>query len=95
MTEQTTGVVSAEVDQANQRIVRKGILGAETSGASSQRIFTSWTLKGATGRERFIDGSAKTIGERLNEAYRDDDLEPEDREFLELSREHFSRLDDE
>ena len=37
----------------------------------------------------------KTLEERLNEAYRDDDLEPEEREFLELTREHFSRLDDE
>jgi hypothetical protein len=38
---------------------------------------------------------AKTLTERLNEAYRDDNLEPEEREFLELTREHFSRLDDE
>ena len=37
----------------------------------------------------------KTLTERLNEAYRDDELEPEEREFLELTREHFSRLDDE
>ena len=28
------------------------------------------------------------------EAYRDDELEPEEREFLDLTREHFSRLDD-
>lgn len=27
-------------------------------------------------------------------AYRDDELEPEEREFLDLTREHFSRLDD-
>lgn len=34
------------------------------------------------------------LTERLNEAYRDDELEPEEREFLELTREHFTRLDD-
>jgi hypothetical protein len=37
----------------------------------------------------------KTLTERLNEVYRDDELEPEEREFLELAREHVSRLDDE
>jgi hypothetical protein len=95
MTEQVMGgVVSAEVDQANQRIVERGTLGAETSGASPQRISTSWNLRGTTGEERFIEGRPKTITERLNEAYQDDDLEPEEREFLELSREHFSRLDE-
>ncbi len=36
----------------------------------------------------------ETPTERLNEAYREDGLEPEEREFLELTREHFSRLDD-
>jgi hypothetical protein len=36
-----------------------------------------------------------TLIERLNEAYHDDELEPEEREFLDLTREHFSRLDDE
>jgi hypothetical protein len=35
------------------------------------------------------------LTERLNEAYCDDDIEPEEREFLDLTREHFSRLDDE
>jgi len=35
----------------------------------------------------------KTLTERLNEAY-GDDLEPEEREFLELTKERFSRLDD-
>jgi hypothetical protein len=35
------------------------------------------------------------LTERLNNAYRDDELEPEEREFLDLTREHFSRLDDE
>lgn len=35
------------------------------------------------------------LAERLNEAYHGDELEPEEREFLELTREHFSRLDDE
>ena len=34
------------------------------------------------------------LTKRLNEAYRDDELEPEEREFLDLTREHFSRLDD-
>ena len=37
----------------------------------------------------------KTVVERLNEAYADDELEPQEREFLDLTREHFSRLDDE
>jgi len=37
----------------------------------------------------------KTVAERLEEAYGDDELEPQEREFLDLSREHFSRLDDE
>lgn len=37
----------------------------------------------------------KTVAERLEEAYGGDELEPQEREFLDLTREHFSRLDDE
>ncbi len=96
MTEQVMGVLSAEVDPETHEIAPpRGTLGEKTSGASSERVFISWTLTGATGHERLIDGSPKTLTERLNEAYRDDDLEPEEREFLDLTREHFSRLDDE
>lgn len=42
-----------------------------------------------------IPRDEKTLTERLNEAYRNDHLEPEEREFLDLTREHFSRLGDE
>jgi hypothetical protein len=40
------------------------------------------------------DGSNEgaRLTERLNEAYRNDHLEPQEREFLDLTREHFSRL---
>jgi len=41
-----------------------------------------------------IHQDEKTLTERLNEAYRNDQLEPEEREFLDLTREHFSRLDE-
>jgi hypothetical protein len=96
MTEQIVeGVVSAEVDTESSTIVPKGTLGAETSGASPQKIFVSWSISGRTGQEHLIDGSPKTLTERLSEAYSGDDLEPEEREFLDLTREHFSRLDDE
>lgn len=40
------------------------------------------------------DYESALLTERLNDAYRDDELEPEEREFLDLTREHFSRLDD-
>jgi hypothetical protein len=93
MTEQA--MVSAEVDTKRHKIVPKSVLGAETSSASLPRVFISWNLSGTTGKERFIEERPKTLTERLNEAYHDDELEPEEREFLELSREHFSRLDDE
>ncbi len=95
MTEQVVGVLSAEVDTESRTIVPKGTLGAETLGASSPKVFISWHLRGATGTERFIDDRPEAITERLNEAHRDNDLEPEEREFLELTREHFSRLDEE
>jgi len=41
-----------------------------------------------------IPHDEKTLTERLNDAYRNDHLEPEEREFLDLTREHFSRLDE-
>lgn len=55
-------------------------------------------VRSSVHRETFttpIRQEGKMLTERLDEAYRNDDLEPEEREFLELSREHFSRLDDE
>ena len=95
MTEQVMGVVSAEVDPDTHEFAPTGTLGAETSGDSLQRRQVRWVLRGATGKERFIGESPKTLAERVNEAYRDDYLEAEEQEFLELTREHFSRLDDE
>jgi hypothetical protein len=41
-----------------------------------------------------IPQDEKTLTERLNEAFRNNHLEPEEREFLDLTREHFSRLDE-
>jgi hypothetical protein len=90
MPEQTIDVVSGSGKIVNSNIGAPGGLpAAETSGVmilGSTQI--TWIeIKDAAGR--------KTLTERLNEVYRDDDLEPEEQEFLELTREHFSRLDDE
>jgi hypothetical protein len=88
MTEQIEGVLSAEVDAERRRIVPKGPLGAETSAIPSKPVNANWRT---SGQGRLI----RSLSERLDEAYRDDELEPVEREFLELTREHFSRLDDE
>lgn len=92
MTEQVVGVVSAVVDTKSRRIVRKGTLGAETSAVPSEPVNVIWK---ASGQGHLVGERPKTLTERLNDAYRDDNLEPEEREFLDLAREHFSRLDDE
>ena len=88
MTEQIEGVLSAEVDAERRRIVPKGPLGAETSAIPSEPVNANWRT---SGQGRLI----RSLSERLDEAYRDDELEPVEREFLDLTREHFSRLDDE
>ena len=81
MAEQVMGVVSAEVDQTNQRIVQKGTLGAETSGASARKVVISWSMRDATGRARFIEEQPRTLAERLDEAYKDE-LTPEEKGLL-------------
>ena len=89
MTEQAVeGVVSAEVDEANQRIVEKGMLGAETSGA--RRAFISWSIRDAAGKARFIEEQPKTLTERFNEAY-DDDARREDEEFFRTTKAYYRR----
>ncbi len=90
MTEQVMGVISAEVDTQNRRIVRTGTLGAETSGASSEGHKVRWSLKGATGQERFIEGGRKTLTERINEAY-DEEARREDEEFLRVTKSYYRR----
>jgi hypothetical protein len=93
MTEQIVdGVVSAEVDTESRRIVHKGTLGAETAAVPSKPTNVNWKKRGEV---RIIGQHHKTLAERLDDAYRDDELEPEEREFLDLTREHFSRLNDE
>lgn len=89
MTEQVVeGVVSTEVDEANQRIVEKGMLGAETSGA--RRVFISWSMQDAAGNAHFIEEQTKTLTERFNEAY-DDDARREDEEFFRTTRAYYRR----
>jgi hypothetical protein len=92
MTEQVVveGVVSAEVDSESRRIVRKGTLGAETLGASSPKVFISWSLRGATGNERFIEDQPKTLTEKFNEAY-DEEARQEDEEFFRATKTYYRR----
>jgi hypothetical protein len=87
------GVVSAEVDEANERIVEKGMLGEETAGA--RRVFISWSMQDAAGKAHFIEEQPKTLTERFNESY-DDDARREDEEFVKnLKRYHRRRFSDE
>jgi hypothetical protein len=89
MTEQIVeGVVSTGAGSQSRTVVHKGPLGAETSAVLPKPVNANWKT---SGQGRLV----KSVTERLNEAYRDDELEPEEREFLDLTREHFSRLDDE
>jgi hypothetical protein len=91
MNKQTVeGVVSAEGDTGRRRIVPRSKLGAETAAVPSEPVTVLWK---ASGQGHLIGARPKTVNERLNEAYRDDELEPQEREFLNLTREHFSRFD--
>ncbi len=77
MTEQIVeGVISAEVDAEHRRIVPKGKLGAETSAVPSEPINVSWQLHG---QGHLVGEGRKTLAERLDDAYRDDALEPEEK----------------
>ncbi len=93
MTEQIVeGMIRAKVDTERRRIVPKDELDAETVAVPSKPVNVIWQVQ--SGQVRLIGEQSKSVTERLNEAYRDDELEPQEREFLDLSREHFSRLDE-
>jgi hypothetical protein len=94
MTEQIVeGVVSAEVDTESRRIVHKGTLGAETAAVPSKPVNVKWHK---TGQVRLIGEDHKTLAERLEDAYRDDALTPEEKGLLDDAANQFgSRLSDE
>jgi hypothetical protein len=87
MTEQTTYPVNATVGQDGEVSVQH----SEPVTGSPQAII----YLHANFTEVGPQDADKTLAERLDEAYRNDHLEPQEREFLELAQEHFSRLDDE
>lgn len=89
MTEQIVeSVISAEEDAEHYRkLVPKGRLGEETSVVPSEPISVSWRIHG---QGHLVGENRKTLVERLNEAY-SDEMEPEEREFLELAKESYRR----
>ena len=89
MTEQAVeGVVSAEVDTESRRIVRKGTLGAETATVPSRPANVKWRKRGQV---RLIAEDHKSLGERLDDAYRDDALTPEEKGLLDSAANQFGR----
>jgi hypothetical protein len=89
MTEQIVdGVVSAEVDAESRRIVHKGTLGAETAAVPSKPVNVKWRKRGQV---RLISEDHKTLAERLDDAYRDDVLEPEEKGLLDRAAKQFGR----
>jgi len=76
MTEQVVeGVNSAEVDVEQHRIVQKGKLGAETAAVPSEPVNVLWRIRG---QGHLVGEGRKPLAERLDDAYRDDALEPEE-----------------
>jgi hypothetical protein len=90
MTEQVMGILSAEVDPETHKISFTGTLGAETCGASPERLKITWILHGATGKERLIEEQPKTLTERFNKAY-DEDARREDEAFFRTTEEYYRR----
>lgn len=93
MTEQIVeGVNSAEVDAERHRIVPKGKLGAETSTVPSEPINVLWQLHG---QGHLVGEGRKTLAERLDDAYRNDVLGPEEKGLLDRAANQLGRrLDD-
>jgi hypothetical protein len=94
MTEQIVeGLSRAEVDTKSHKLVRKGTLGAETAAIPSEPVNVLWQLHG---QARFVGEVRKTLAERLEDAYRDDALTPEEKGLLDDAANQFgSRLSDE
>lgn len=95
MTEMANDIVKAEVDTENRRIVRKGELGANTSGGSSGSTSGTWRVKG---QGHIIGEHRKVLAERINEAYGNErsSLKPEEKAFLDRAAKQFgSRLSSE
>ena len=90
----TMNVEAREWLEASEIVEVRGYLlpveTVEPMQSSIQFTATGFEIPVPTGREH----QSTSLTARLNEAYRDDVLEPEEREFLELTREHFSRLDE-
>lgn len=82
------GVVSVEVDAERRRLVRKGVLGAETAAVPSEPVNMLWK---ASGQGHLVGEGGKTLAERLNDAYRNDVLEPEEKELLDRAANQFGR----
>ncbi|MDQ3703737.1 MAG: hypothetical protein M3437_00670 [Chloroflexota bacterium] len=82
------GVVSAEVEAESRRIVYKGTLGAETAAVPSEPANLHWKKRGQV---HFIGPHAKTLAERLEDAYRDDVLTPEEKSLLDDAANQFGR----
>ena len=95
----TISVGSQEWLEASKNMEIRGYLPPEGAVEITTELlehvtqFTAPSYEIPTPRSREYESGRLT--ERLNKAYRSDELEPEEREFLELTREHFSRLDDE
>ena len=87
MTEQTTQIGRVTVKPHEQVLIQYS---DKVTGSPQAKISLHADFREVAPRR-----GGKTLAERLDEAYRNDYLEPQEQEFLELAKEHFSRLDDE
>jgi hypothetical protein len=94
MTERVVeGVISAEVDAEHHRIVPKGKLGSETAAIPSRPVNVLWQIHG---QGHLVGEGRKTLAERLDDAYGDHGLTPEEKGLLDDAANQFgSRLSDE
>lgn len=89
MTKQVVeGVISAEIDAEHRRIVPKGKLGAETAAIPSEPVNVLWQIHG---QGYLVGEGRKSLAERLDDAYRDEALEPEERGLLDRGADQFGR----
>lgn len=89
MTEQIVeGVIRGEVDVEHHTIILTGELGEETASVPSEPINVSWQLRG---QGYLVGEDRKTLAERLDDAYRDDALGPEEKGLLDRAANQFGR----
>lgn len=89
MTEQIVeSMIRAKVDTDRHRLVPRGERDAETVAVPSEPVNVSWRLHG---QGQLVGEGRKTLAERLDDAYRDDDLRPNERGLLDRAANQLGR----